>query len=291
MLPRSPAIALAALLALALQVAGSSPARADSAAQTAAGHGMAIPLPTDALARLKSRDPEQIESALGDVRVSGRAGLGAVPLIVELLRRGLPQALTQAAIDTLGDTESEASSETVAWYAHHRDPALRRSSVSALAKTKGSAATRALRSALSDSDPGVRGLAASGLGRLRAKEAVGDLLRALDHNVPEAAASIGALCAPAECDKLAKKLSTLPFDVVTSGLSEVLVRPTGEVDDETKIAILGQLRAMATPEASRFLHGVQSRYPARGSERVKRAIDEAVAASPSPASDSPEPTQ
>ncbi len=251
---------------------------------------MAIPLPADALARLKSRDPQQIESALGDVRVSGRAGLGAVPLIVELLRHGLPVGLTQAAIDTLGDTESEASSETVAWYTHHRDPALRRSSISALAKTRGSTATRALRSALSDSDPGVRGLAASGLGRLRAREAVGDLFRALEHNVPEAAASIGALCTSAECDRLAKKLSTLPFDVITSGLSEALVRPTGEVDDETKIAILGQLRAMATPEVSRFLRGVQSRFPARGSERVKRVIDEAVAASPSPpTSDSPEP--
>jgi HEAT repeat protein len=253
---------------------------------------MAIPLPADAMARLRSGDPQQIESALGDVRVSGRGGASAVPAIVELLRRGLPEALTQAAIDTLGDTESEASSETVAWYARHRDPALRRSSVSALAKTKGNVALRALRSALSDSDPGVRGLAASGLGDLKAKEAVGDLFRALEHNVPEAAASIGALCTPRDCEKLAKKLQTVPFDIITSGLSEVLVRPATEVDDETKIGIVGQLRAIATPEANRFLRGVQSRYPARGSERVKRVIDEAVASSPSPpASDSPEPMQ
>jgi hypothetical protein len=253
---------------------------------------MAIPLPADAVARLKSGDPQQIESALGDVRVSGRAGVSAVPAIVELLRRGLPEALTLAAIDTLGDTESEASSETVAWYARHREPALRRSSVSALGKTKGSVALKALRSALSDSDPGVRGLAASGLGGLKAKEAVGDLFRALEHNVAEAAASIGALCTPPECEKLAKKLQTLPFDIITSGLSEVLVRPATEVDDETKIGIVGQLRAMATPEVNSFLRGVQSRYPARGSERVKRAIDEAVASSPSPPpSDSPEPVQ
>lgn len=250
-----------------------------------------VPLPSDAMTRLKSGDAQQIESALGDVRVSGRAGALAAPVIVTLLRRGLPEALTKAAIDTLGETDAAgASSETLAWYAHHRDPALRRSSVAALSKTKGPSATKALRSALSDSDPGVRGLAASGLGSLRAKEAVGDLFRALDHNVPEAAASIGALCAPQECEKLAKKLESLPFDVITSGLAEVLVRPSGEVDDETKLAIVGKLRALATGEASRFLRGVQSRYPARGSERVKRAINEAVAASPSPpASDSAEP--
>jgi hypothetical protein len=261
-----------------------------SAGGASASRATAIPLPPDAVARLKSGDPQQIESALGDVRVSGRAGLAATPVIIELLRRGLPQALTLAAIDTLGDTESEASSETLAWYTHHREPALRRSSVTALSKTKGSAATKALRSALSDSDPGVRGLAASGLGRLRAKEAVGDLFRALDHEVPEAAASIGALCSPQDCEKLAKKLESLPFDVITSGLGEVLVRPTAEVDDETKIAIVGRLRTLATGEAGRFLRGVQSRYPAHGSERVKRAIDEAVSASPSPpASDSAEP--
>jgi hypothetical protein len=270
MLPRT------LLVALGLQVTWASQAAAGEPAPMAG-----------ALARLKSHDPQQIESALGDVRVSGRAGLAASPAIVELLRRGLPQALTQAAIETLGDTESEASSEVVAWYAHDRSPALRRSSVAALAKTKGSAATKTLRAALSDSDPEVRGLAASGLGRLRAKETVGDLLRALDHNVPEAAASIGALCTPPDCEKLAKKLESLPFDVVTGGLGEVLLRPPGDVDDDTKLAIVTRLRAMATGEVSRFLRSVQSRYPAGGSPRVKRAIDDAVAStfsSPSPTS-------
>jgi HEAT repeat protein len=230
------------------------------------------------MVRLKSGDPEQIESALGDVRISGRSGAAAVPAIVDLLRRGLPLTLTQAAIDTLGDTESEASSEVVAWYARHRSVALRRSSIAALSKTRGGAAIKALRGALSDSDPGVRGLAASGLGRLNAKDAVSDLLAALDHKVPEAAASIGALCSAADCEKLAKKLETLPFDVVTSGLGEALLRPTADLGDETKLAIVARLRAMATREVNRFLRGVQERSASRLSARVKAAVDEAVAA-------------
>jgi hypothetical protein len=269
------------LAALLLQVAWAAQAMADTP----------IPLPPDAVARLKSSDAQQIENALGDVRVSGRGGAPAVPAIVELLRRGLPESLTKAAIETLGDTESEAGSEVVAWYTRDRSPLVRRSSVGALAKLRGNVATKALRAALSDSDPAVRGLAASGLGRLKAKDAVGDLFRALDHDVTEAAAAIGALCSPADCEKLSKKLASLPFDVVTTGLSEVLVRPASEVDDETKIAIIGRLRALATAEVGRFLREVQSRYPAHGSDRVKRALDEAVAGSPSPpASQSSEPT-
>jgi len=264
-------------------------AQQPSPVRAAAPHAAAIGLPADTIPRLRSGDPEQIESALGDVRVSGRSGTAAVSAIVELLRRGLPEPLTQAAIETLGDTESETSSEVVAWYARHRSAVLRRSAVSALAKTKGLVAVKALRAALSDSDPGVRGLAASGLGRLSAKDAVGELLVALEHKVPEAAASVGALCSPTECERLAKKLESLPFDVVTSGLSEVLVRPTAEVNDETKLAIVARLRAMATGEVNRFLKGLQARYPARASARVKVAIDDAVAATlSSPVSGGPE---
>src|SRR5580658_629800 len=125
-----------------------------------AGHAMAdtpIPLPPDAVARLKSSDAQQIESALGDVRVSGRGGAPAVPAVVELLRRGLPEALTKAAIETLGDTQNEAGSEVVAWYTRDRSPLVRQSAVGALAKLKGNVATKALRAALSDSDPAVRG--------------------------------------------------------------------------------------------------------------------------------------
>jgi HEAT repeat protein len=235
--------------------------------------------------RLKSGDLDQIKTALDDVRTSARAGAAAVPAVVELLKQGMPPALTQAAIDTLGDTESEAASEVLAWYAHHRSVSLRRAAVQALARTRGAAAARALRAALSDPDPAVRGLSATGLGSMKAKEAVGDLFVALDHRIAEAAAAIGQLCAGNECDRLASKLGSVPFDVVTGGLDQVLFRAEGDVSDDVKVKIVGRVRELGTGEANRFLKDVQSKWPSTWSQRVKQAIDQAVlATSASPTS-------
>jgi HEAT repeat protein len=239
---------------------------------------MAIPLPADALKRLKSGDPAQIKSALDDVRVSGRAGAPAVPAIVDLLKQGLPPSLAQAAVETLGETDSEAASEVLSWYAHQRNLALRRAAVEALGKTRGAIAVKALRAALSDPDQGVRGVSATALGEMKAKEAVGDLFLALDHKVEEAAASIGQLCDPSDCERLAGKLGNVPFDVMTGGLDQVLLRGTKDVDEETKIKIVGRVRELGTAEANQFLKDVQIKWPAKSSPRVKQAIDQAVIA-------------
>jgi HEAT repeat protein len=238
----------------------------------------AVPLPPDAIKRLKSGDPGQIKSALDDVRMSAKAGTPAVPAIVDLLDKGLSPPLTVAAIETLGDTESAGASEALSWYAHHRTVPIRRAAVTALARTGGAAAVKALRTALSDPDPGVRGLSATGLGSMKAKDAVADLFVALDHKVAEAAASIGQLCAGNECDKLAGKLGSVPFDVVTSGLDQVLFRPPTDVSDDVKVKIVGRVRELGTGEANRFLRDVQTKWPKTWSTRVKQSIDQAVLA-------------
>jgi HEAT repeats len=239
---------------------------------------LAVALPADAIKRLKSGDLVQIKSALDDVRVSGRAGGAAVPAIVDLLKQGLPPSLSQAALETLGETTSEAAAEVLAWYAHQRNLALRRAAVEALGKTHGAVAIKALRAALSDPDEGVRGLSATALGEMKAKEAVGDLFVALDHKVEEAAASIGQLCEPSDCERLAGKLGNVPFDVMTGGLDQVLLRGAKDVDDETKIKIVGRVRELGTAEANQFLKDVQIKWPAKSSPRVKQAIDQAVIA-------------
>jgi len=238
----------------------------------------AVPLPADAIKRLHSGDPDQIKSALDDVRTSGKAGAPAAPAIAELLQHGLSPVLTQAAIDTLADTEAEAGSGALSFYAHHRNVQLRRSAVQALAKTRGAIAVQALRAALSDPDPGVRGLSATGLGNMKAKDAVGDLFVALDHKVDEAAASIGQLCAGSECEHLAGKLGSVPFDVVTGGLDQVLFRPASDVSDDLKVKIVGRVRELGTGEANRFLRTVQDKWPKAWSQRVKQSIDQAVLA-------------
>jgi HEAT repeat protein len=251
------------------------PAAADAARATT------TPLPRDAVKRLKSGDPALVKAALDDVRMSAKEGAPAVPAVVELLKQGLPDALTQTAIETLGDTENEGASEVLGWYAHHRIIALRRAAVSAVARTRGATATKVLRAALSDPDAGVRGLSATALGNLKAKEAVPDLFVALDHKVAEAAASIGQLCAGPECDRLAAKLGSVPFDVVTSGLDPVLFRAATDVDDDLKVKIVGRVRELGTAEANRFLREVQGKWPKTWSQRVKQAIDQGVLATSS----------
>jgi hypothetical protein len=250
---------------------------------------LVVPLAPDAIKRLKSGDPGQVKTALDDVRVSGKAGGAAAPAIADLLKQGLPQPLAQAAIETLGETASEAGSEVLAWYAHHRDLPLRRAAVDALGKTRGAVAIKALRAALSDSDEKVRGTSALALGEMKAKEAVPDLFVALDHKVEEAAASIGQLCEPADCEKLAGKLGSVPFDVVTGGLDQVLLRGTKEVDDDTKVKIVGRVRELGTSQANQFLKDVQAKWPPKTSPKVKQSIDQAVmATSASPGGASPE---
>jgi len=268
-------LALPAALALALQGSG---AHAKPPKAPAADAPMVVSLPPDAIKRLKSGDLAQVKGALDDVRMSAKAGAAAVPAIAELLQQGLPPALTQAAIDAIADTEAEAGSAAVAWYTRDRNPGTRRSAVQALSRTRGPAAVAALRASLSDPDPGVRGLAATGLGSMKAKDAVGDLFTAFDHKVPEAAASIGQLCAGAECERFASKLGSVPFDVVTGGLDQILFRPASDVSDDLKIKVVGRVRELGTGEANRFLKDVQGKWPKDWSARVKQAIDQAVLA-------------
>jgi HEAT repeat protein len=277
MRPNPPSRRRGPMLALALLTIGAT-AEAKPPRGAAVDAPMIVPLPADALKRLQSGDPSQIKSALDDVRTSAKAGAAAVPTIAQLLQHGLSPDLTQAALDAIGDTESGAGSEAVAWYTRDRSAAIRRSAVTVLSRTRGPAAVVALRASLSDPDAGVRGLSATGLGSMKAKDAVGDLFTALDHKVAEAAASIGQLCSGDECDRLAGKLGSVAFDVVTGGLDQMLFRPATDVSDDVKIKVVGRLRELGTAEGNRFLRDVQGKWPKTWSARVKQAIDQAVLA-------------
>jgi hypothetical protein len=248
--------------------------------------------------RLSSGDEAQIKSALDEARLSGKGAVKLVPGIVKDLSAGLPYGLAQAAIETLGDVaqdagdapgarraEFDAASEAIAVYLRHRSVTLRRAAAKALVQTKGAAAVKGLRAALSDEDAQVRGVAATGLGALKAKDAVGDLFVALDHRIQEAAASIGQLCNPDECEALVTRMGKIPFDVLTSGLDPILFRPATEVSDDAKVKLVTRVRELGTGEANRFLRDVQKRWPAAWSSRIKQSIDQGVqATSASPGS-------
>jgi len=266
----TPRVALGIVFALAT-VAG------DAGAQPAEKKDAKPPGKVDvgpAIQKLKSGDEGQIRAGLDEVRLAGPAGASAAPAVAEALGKGLTLPLTQSAIETLGDLEAEAGSAALSHYTVHRNVKVRRAAVKAIARTKGAPAVPALKRSLGDADAVVRGTAASGLGTLKAKDAVPDLFVALDHRVNEAASSIGQLCTPEQCNDLVKKLGKLPLDVLTSGLDQIIFRT--DVPDDAKIKVIGPIGELGTQEANKFLKDVQKRWPAKGSARVKQAIDEAV---------------
>ena len=273
--------AVASVVSVASDAHAQKPPGAKPDKKGGPGAGGAPTPPADVkpiLAKLKTGDEAQIKEGLDEARLAGPSGAAAAPAIAEALTRGLSLPLTQSAIETLGDLESDTGSPALARYTTHRNAKVRRAAVKALTRTKGAAAGAALKRSLSDSDPIVRGTAASGLGSLKAREAVPELFVALDHRVNEAAASIGQLCTMDQCEQLAAKLGKLPFDVVTGGLDQVLFRPTADINDDAKVKIIGRLREQGTIEGNKFLRDVQKRWPAGTSPRVRQAIDQAVLA-------------
>ena len=121
-------------------------------------------------------------------------------------------------------------------------------------------------------------MAASGLGSARGREAIGDLFLALDHQVMEAASSIGQLCASEECEKLAGKVGILGLDVMTGAFDAMLFRPPSEIPDDAKLKIVARIRDLRTEEANKYLRDVQSRWSPGDSARVRQAIEQAIVA-------------
>lgn len=231
------------------------------------------------VAKLRSGSEGAVREALDELRIAGPRAKAAAPAVAELLEKGLSLPLTEAAIGTLADMEAETGARALAPYAAHRDPKLRRAAVGALVRCRGREATAALTRALSDSDGVVRGTAASGLGALRAKDAVPELFVALHHRVNEAAAAIGLLCDAGQCADLVNELGKLPFDVVTTGIEPLLLRPASEVGDDAKVKIIAMLRDLGTAESNKFLREMQGRAKEPAvSGKVKQAIDQAVTA-------------
>jgi HEAT repeat protein len=228
--------------------------------------------------KLRSTAPDEVSAGLAEARSLGKAGVSLAPAIEELLGRGVPAELAKEALQTLGDLGGPTASNAIVPYARHRHPDVRRAAIKALLKTGGPDAVAALRAALSDPDGAVRGLAAAGLGNLGAKPALADLFTALDHRIDEAAAAIGQICAPEECERLAAKTGVVPFDVMTSGFEQILFRPAAEIPDDEKLKVIGRIRELGTPDANKYLRDVQSRWPQAGSVRIKQAVAQAIAA-------------
>lgn len=272
------ALAVASMrVLLALAVVGSSVVSGSIAAAAPAKGAKAFN--TEAVKKqLLSADAEQIQAGLDAVKEAGAAAKPIVPTLNSVLKKGSSTALLTQVIQVTSKLEDPSSSAAIAPYVRHRVPAVRQAAAKALAHTKGPEAIKALRRGLRSRDAVVRGIAAGALGSLGAKEALPDLFNAFDHNVGEAAVSIGQLCDKKSCDQFLKRIGKVPFDIITSGLDQMLFRPATNMSDDEKIAIIGRLRELGTGEAGKYLADVGERWPKDWSKRVKQAIDAAVKA-------------
>ena len=273
---RNPLAALLVSLLLglvALPAAGQKPAKPPAAS------------PKLDLARLKraletGNESEKL-AALGELAQAPKpSAAAAAALVDEVLARGASAAVLEKALEAAGKLAEPASSAAVVPYVRHRNPTLRHAAAQTLAATGGPVAVTALRGILRGNDPGLRRKAASALATLRAAEAVPDLFAVLGKDVPEAAAAIGALCKPNECQKLVDLLGKLPFDVMQSGLEPMILRPDSEIPEAFKLELLERLRKLQTREVSVFLRTVLARFPKDGNVRVRAGIEAAASGKP-----------
>ena len=209
-------------------------------------------------------------------RLTGPSAAPAAQRVNELLQRGASLVVLTRALEVAGKLGQPSSSAVVVPYTRHRTPELRSAATRALATTGGPDAIAALRASLHGGDRASRGLAASGLAMLKAKDAVPDLFAVLAKDVPEAAGAIGELCGAADCGKFAGFLGKMPFDLMQTGLSPILLRSESEVPQEFKLELLEHLRKLQTDEARAFLETIRASYPEKGNAWVKYALEQAV---------------
>jgi hypothetical protein len=259
---------------LAMPAASAAPAKTK-----AADKGKGEPIPKLDIPTLKKQlaGPEpEVVAALRTIAESGNPE--GAPLVADVLARGGSAAILEEALKAAGKLKVASLSAAVAPYVQHRTDEIRRTAARTLIRTKGSAAVDALSKALRSQDATVRGTAATGLGELGAHEAIKDLFIAFDHGVGEAAASIGQLCTPAQCEQFAERTLKVTFDVMQTGFDQILFRPATEIPDEDKIKLVGKLRELGTVEIGKYLADVGERWPKDWSKKVKQAIDSAARA-------------
>ncbi len=227
-----------------------------------------------ALKKQLAGSEEDIVAALRTIEESGN--VEGAPLVTEVLARGGTEAIVEEALKAAGKLKSSSLSPSIAPYVQHRTEEIRRAAARALVKTKGPVAVSTLSKALRSEDASVRGTAATGLGELGARESIKDLFNALDHGVAEAAASIGQLCKPEECEEFAGRTGKLTFDVMQTGFDQILFRPATEISDDDKLKLVGRMRELGTVEVGKYLTDVGERWPKDWSKKVKQAIDSAA---------------
>lgn len=225
----------------------------------------------DASTAVGSTDAAQIQSGIESLGLSGDArGVG---VIVARVRRGLPPALLESALDTLAVLGGTESGPLLIELLSHRRASVRLRAVQAIATCHPSGADRALATALSDSSAEVRSAAATALGDVNGVSAMDQLFLAFDRGIPEAGMTIARLARPADVTRLLELLGHVPFTQMSPLLADMLGRTS--IPQRSRLEVVAAIGELASAEARSMLEQYVQAHP--GSDPVTRAAEAAAA--------------
>ena len=230
-------------------------------------------LVSDALGKLRSQNADEVRDSIQFLGVSETPS--AVGPLVELLRSGPADNITDAILDALTELNRPEAMDAYLEFAEHRRWGVRLAVLKALEKLRTDRRVApALEDALRDSDTRVRGQAALSLGAIGSRSSMDILFRAWERGVPEAAIAIGKLGTPAHSEQLMTSLGRRPLPLILPGLREFAIRH--DIPKPAKLKIIERLLEIAGPDVKRFLQGWVAQMDARTPADVREEAESAI---------------
>ena len=226
-----------------------------------------------AVALLSAGDAAQIRAGIENLGLLGSPR--AVDPLAARIRRGLPAALLEAALDTLTVLGREEAGPVLFELTSHRRSEVRAKAIEGIIACRPRGADRALATALNDSEPRVRAAAALGLGQLGARTELDSLFLASDRGVGEASTALGQLAQAADVARILAYIGRVPLDLVSPALNEVLARR--DLPERNKLDVIAELQELATGEAKTFLRDFVASLPQNATtQSLRHAAEDAI---------------
>jgi hypothetical protein len=210
-----------------------------------------------AVEKLQSPNPDEVMDGVQTLAAAGSQK--AVGPLIQLLKTGPRNDITDSIIQTLGIIGHRSSIPILIEYLQHRRTDARIAVIYALENFKDPRVARALEKALSDSSPDIRSTAALALSKQGDIESVPLLFQAFERGVDDAAISIGQLGNDQHALRLATYLGKTDINVLLPGFDEFLRRT--DVPKKAKLEILNQLFELAGPDVRRFAVAYKASFP------------------------------
>jgi HEAT repeat protein len=225
----------------------------------------------EARTAIESSDAAQIQSGIEAIGLSGDAG--GVPILVARVRRGLPPALLESALDTLAVLGRAEAGPLLIELLSHRRASIRLRAAQALTACHPAGADTALASALSDSSAEVRAAAATGLGDIGGVAAMDQLFLALDRGIAEAGIAIAHIARASDVPRVLALLGHVPLPQMSPIVQDLLARTN--LPQRTRLDVVAAIGELASADARTMLEAYVQAHP--GTDPVTRAAEAAAA--------------